>query len=221
MLNLALLNYLPYDIKFLLYISVKNYYNKRKKTGFCKVIDIINNSTNIIESLRPIIQDIEPDYYNLYNYRFLDEKNSLLNVVKYEIYLKKKMIKSNFLIRKIIFDCKKIKEIYGDLIHVYYWCLQRGKWCKFLHPLPYGMSLPIRNFNRYNSILISHLPDLYDEDMDPKERIAAWQNPIFKFKFHNLLSEHFRFSDKNKYHHSFLLDELYTINFNRYNSIID
>lgn len=214
MINFILLKALPYEIKLLIYVAVKNYHNRKIKYGFNNIINTIDELNNTVKFLTDKMKDNDRHFY------FSDEivsnlsqsKKYFLFILKWEKYLLNKFIQYHFIVRKIIFDCNEIRRMYGNTIYVYYYCNYNDKWIRFIHPLPYGSALPIRNLKRYHSILISHLDDLYDENIDPRDTTLAIDYPIFKFNFNELLTKHFRFSDKNKYVYKYIFDKKYILN---------
>lgn len=217
MINFALLKKLPSEIKVLIYVAVKNYHNRKMRTGYVNIINDIKNLEDKQAYIKRFCETFRFDYTNQIlmltlehtklNYFNNKENMNLIDILKFERYIFNTSVNYHFGVRRIIFDCNEIRRMYGNSIYVYCYPISHRKWIRFRYPLAYRSELPIRNFNLYNSILISHLDNLYDENIDPRDITSAIENPIFKFNFNELFSQHFKFSDKNKYIYNYLFNK--------------
>ena len=51
MINFILLRTLPYEIKLLIYVAVKNYHNRKIKYGFNNIVNTIDGLNNTVKIL--------------------------------------------------------------------------------------------------------------------------------------------------------------------------
>ena len=226
-LNFPLWKQLPYEIKVVLYIAVKGLYElKGKRAKFNPVIEDIrrnktyidetldklsllnsyNQKLNILYSCHPqwdnniMIFDIDTIKYHLEQETYWFNK---IKDIEYEIEQYKrhrffyKTTFTNSLTRRIIFNSEDIRDMYGNIVWIYYKS-KDNKWVRFQDSLSFAVSFRINRFDLHDHILISNV-----DTLDEKDNVNSTLPIIFEFKFSELLSMDFKFKEakaSNFYH---------------------
>ena len=233
MINMILWKSLPYEIKLVLYTAVLTSHTNQRKhyLTYSKVLnDITELHLNANVQRDEIQKYLQTKDEGRFSFRY--EEQELVSKLKY-LYFDDDCLSFTYFLRnvfeklkeydkknlrinryfshldqpfKIHFNCTKIRDLYGPSVFIYY--LNEGGWNRFLHPLPYGSYLPIRqrDIERYNNILISHI-DFGNYMLDPVSIQEAISNPIFKFSIYDLEDNRFVFNGINKKFQKYFIKE--------------
>jgi hypothetical protein len=214
--NFPLWKKLPYDIRLTIYVAVNFYNNKKIDSGFHKVVNdiktneqsindivckltMLNNGYEIMKtplgisvysaSYRPMI-DIDYSFSDdiRWDKKIKKLEYDVKNFKRRHFYYGTDIV--NNVTRKIHFNSKDIRDIYGNIVWIYYKS-KDNKWVRFQR-LPFAMSFPINRFDLYNHILISNV-DALDESLNVNSTVPI----IFEFKFSELLTLDFKFRRDN------------------------
>lgn len=216
MLNMCLYKKLPYEIKCIIYLSVKLHYDKRTNKQRLELLNVINNVYSKLKEVsqkNDIINILEPDSYMKLSNTLEDKPLSIyqafFNIRQFEEEFKQqKEYEYSSEGLKISYDSEYIRDKYSDTLYIYF-IDDKNNLIKLDVALLYGTYVRIPsdflkstnlmflisdvNMNESDEILQSNISELiYDKHFKYDE---ITERPIFKFCMNELLNNDFKFTE--------------------------